>query len=558
MADYQVVDREQLDADLTDVANHIRAKAEISTPLEWPDGYKAAVDSIPTGVELPELTNPGDASKLLAGYQLIDGDGAVVVGNIPTVDAATPGVTIQANGDVVAFVDQAAGYTPGGYKTYKQAQDVIPAQTITPGTEDQEIPAYRYLTGKQTIKGDPNLLPENIPEDVVLFGVQGERKMSGSTPAPEPESKDVDFYDYDGRRLYSYTLAEAQALTELPPLPSREGLVCQEWNWTLSEIKDWGRKADVGATYTTDDGRTKIHITLTDAIDLTVTLAYDQTADEGVEIDWGDGSDLETITGTGAVSKSHTYGGTGTYIISMRVVSGTMSFSTASIFNRVSHQSSIAHVSMADGCTKIDDPALRYSVAKTIVLSRSVTYGPNLRYSTVEAVIIPRTATNTTFAYNGFYPAYALRVISAPRTAWSNGTTNNSCTRESYAITRLVAPTKDDTINNYAFNGSFSLREVVFDDSLLANIGNGAFGGCRGLVSFVIPQLVTTIGSGAFQNCVSLKLLKFLPTTPPSVENANAFSGIATDCVVEVPAASLAAYQAATNYSGIAAQMVGV
>lgn len=189
MADYQVVDREQLDADMTDVADHIRAKAEISTPLEWPEGYKAAVDAIQTGVELPELTNPGDASKLLAGYQLIDGDGAVVDGKMPIVDAATPGVSVQANGDVVAYVDQAAGYTAGGYKTYTQSQDVIPAQTITPGTEDQVIPAYHYLTGKQTIKGDPNLTPENIPEDLTLFGVQGERKLSNVEP---PDSLALD------------------------------------------------------------------------------------------------------------------------------------------------------------------------------------------------------------------------------------------------------------------------------------------------------------------------------------------------------------------------------
>lgn len=189
MADYQVVDREQLDADMTDVADHIRAKAEISTPLAWPDGYKAAVDAIQTGVELPELTNPGDASKLLAGYQLINGDGEVVDGKMPIVDAATPGVSVQNNGDVVAYVDQAAGYTTGGYKTYKQSQDVIPAQTITPGTEDQVIPAYHYLTGKQTIKGDPNLLPKNIPEDLTLFGVQGERKLSNVEP---PDSLALD------------------------------------------------------------------------------------------------------------------------------------------------------------------------------------------------------------------------------------------------------------------------------------------------------------------------------------------------------------------------------
>lgn len=49
----------------------------------------------------------------------------------------------------------------------------LTAQTITPGTEDQNINAGVYLSGKQTIKGDANLLAENIKEGVELFGITG-------------------------------------------------------------------------------------------------------------------------------------------------------------------------------------------------------------------------------------------------------------------------------------------------------------------------------------------------------------------------------------------------
>lgn len=49
----------------------------------------------------------------------------------------------------------------------------LTAQTITPGTEDQNIDAGVYLSGKQTIKGDANLLAENIKEGVELFGITG-------------------------------------------------------------------------------------------------------------------------------------------------------------------------------------------------------------------------------------------------------------------------------------------------------------------------------------------------------------------------------------------------
>lgn len=47
------------------------------------------------------------------------------------------------------------------------------ARTITPGTEDQNIDAGVYLSGKQTIKGDANLKPENIKAGIEIFGVTG-------------------------------------------------------------------------------------------------------------------------------------------------------------------------------------------------------------------------------------------------------------------------------------------------------------------------------------------------------------------------------------------------
>lgn len=561
MADYQVVDREQLDADMTDVADRIRAKAEISTPLAWPDGYKAAVDAIQTGVELPELTNPGDASKLLAGYQLIDSDGAVVDGNIPTVDAATPGVSVQANGDVVAYVDQAAGYTTGGYKTYKQPQDVIPAQTITPGTEDQVIPAYHYLTGKQTIKGDPNLLPENIPEDVTLFGVQGNRQMGGSAPAQEPESKDVDFYDYDGTRLYSYTLAEAQALTELPPLPSREGLVCQGWNWTLDEIKAQNTVIDVGAFYVTDDGKTRLYIKLDYPASLTVPLNINQSVSGGVVIDWGDGTAQETITGTGNVSTTHTYADTGDYVISLDVTSGTMMAGCGSagrLFgDQGEHLAILQGIECGTGFLGFQSKALQAQAhIKTIAMSSDVTkITPDSLHDCFAlcCLVVPRA--NVLGDYS-LYNCGSLRTLcTSPALVTSPG---HSCFYDCRSLRRYVMPTSGyDQISNSLMTGCFALLAFVPGNNVV-NFISACFRNCKSLKEINIPSKVETIGANTFNGCSALMRMRFAPTTPPTVANSNAFTAIPTTCVVEVPAASLAEYQAATNYSGIAAQMVGV
>ena len=53
------------------------------------------------------------------------------------------------------------------------AMPELGAQTITPSTLDQTIAAGQYVAGEQTIKGDPNLLPQNIAYGVNLFGVDG-------------------------------------------------------------------------------------------------------------------------------------------------------------------------------------------------------------------------------------------------------------------------------------------------------------------------------------------------------------------------------------------------
>ena len=47
------------------------------------------------------------------------------------------------------------------------------AQTYTPTTSDQTIASGQYLSGVQTIKGDTNLVPANILQNVSIFGVTG-------------------------------------------------------------------------------------------------------------------------------------------------------------------------------------------------------------------------------------------------------------------------------------------------------------------------------------------------------------------------------------------------
>lgn len=140
---------------------------------------------------------------------------------------------------------------------------------------------------------------------------------SGGGATSSVDLKDVNFYDYDGTLVASYTLAEAQALTALPDGPTHDGLVFQGWNWSLEKINALTRPLNVGAMYITDDGKTRLHIRVWDTARSHVPLYFSQTVANGVTIDWGDGSATETLAGTGNVYTTHQYTAAGDYTITL-------------------------------------------------------------------------------------------------------------------------------------------------------------------------------------------------------------------------------------------------
>jgi len=156
------------------------------------------------GVELPELTNEGTASDLLAGKQLIDQEGNIVEGtiaaktssnltasgatvivpsgyyasqatkNVTTATQATPSITVDVNGLITATTTQTAGYVAAGTKSGTKQLAFQPAKTITPSTASQIAVSSGYYTGGNiTVAGDNNLVASNIKSGVSIFGVSG-------------------------------------------------------------------------------------------------------------------------------------------------------------------------------------------------------------------------------------------------------------------------------------------------------------------------------------------------------------------------------------------------
>ena len=322
---------------------------------------------------------------------------------------------------------------------------------------------------------------------------------SGGGAIPSATPKDVNFYDYDGKLLYSYTLAEAQSLTALPAAPDHSSdtipLTFQEWNYTLAQVNALTDKCNIGATYIPTDGKTHLTINIAEPGRMTVPLYFSQTVSNGVTIDWGDGSPPETFAGTGNINTTHTYSDVGTYDITLDVTSGVLGLGA---------NSSGYCVLGSTGTNGL----VYCNMLKSVRIGNSV----------------------TTIGIYSFSYCSALASVTIP----------NSVT----------------TIGISAFAYCYSLASVTIPNSV-TTIGTNAFEYCFSLASVTIPSSVTTIGNSAFAYCYGMAHYYVYSTTPPTLGGTSVFANIPSDCRIHVPAASLSAYKSATNWAAHASKMVG-
>lgn len=145
------------------------------------------------GVDLAFVT--ASAGDILAGKVGVDAEGNPITGTIETVTASLSGNVVTVPAGHIASkqtltVAEASAPTVSGnevtvYKGYQATQKKVTVgvaksvDTITPGTTDVIIPSGTYLLGMQLIKGDANLLAENIKAGVTIFGITGTYEGSG-------------------------------------------------------------------------------------------------------------------------------------------------------------------------------------------------------------------------------------------------------------------------------------------------------------------------------------------------------------------------------------------
>lgn len=96
-----------------------------------------------------------------------------------TVEQATPTIEVDYYGKITATAIQEAGQVEAGTKTATYQMRTLTYTEYTPGVDDQYLPLHRYVVGNQIIKGDANLVTENIKKGISIFDVVGTYEGSG-------------------------------------------------------------------------------------------------------------------------------------------------------------------------------------------------------------------------------------------------------------------------------------------------------------------------------------------------------------------------------------------
>jgi hypothetical protein len=325
------------------------------------------------------------------------------------------------------------------------------------------------------------------------------------------EEKDVNFYDYDGTLLFSYTKEEFLDIDELPALPTQDGLICQGWNWSYDDaiayVGEYGM-LNIGATYITDDGRTRFFISIETEGAKAMQLYLASYVANNIEVDWGDGT-IEFNNNTGYLKFTHNYAELGDYVISVKALAGNWGMDTISsnenrvigpLLDSYERLKTIKKIQIGERCNAI-----------------KTSYFANC--SNLKCISIPN---NVTSIYNNsFDGCFALLFVSIPNSITS---INSSVFLNCFSLKEISIPKSINSIGVGAFQSS-ELKTLCISDEV-KEVPINLCGDCYHLKKIVIPNNITTLNSGAFYRCKSLSAV-VIPNSVLSVK-ANIFSGCST------------------------------
>ena len=300
-----------------------------------------------------------------------------------------------------------------------------------------------------------------------------------------------------------------------------------------------------------NDGHTHLWVNIPSLSDADVTIYLRVTANGGARINWGDGTTTAT-SGTAVASYSHTYTSTGLKEIILSHASTASRgyyFQTAySIMGYSAHHfgdsntkklkaveiggttATRARAGRFIGCTELEKVTIISTKNEELSLSNML----SANYSDDGVALV---------SIGFFLPKLkTLEFINCKPSFGSDSLT-------AAPILESVKFDEYGSIGVSMYEGCGSLKSIpgIFPSSA-TKIYEGVCKNCFALQTpITIPASVTEIGTGAFQNCRSLREIHFLPTTPPTLIDNTALSGL-WNCTIYVPTGTIEDYRNAQYY----------
>lgn len=473
---------------------------------------------------------------------------------------------------------------------------------------------YKDLLMSQIIGGGGGHSVEVVPLSITENGVYNAEEGKAFNPVEVEVSKsasenEIEFIDYDGTIVTSMSKSDFLSLTELPENPTHEGLVSQGWNWTLQDAKEYLESNDylcIGQLYTTDNGRTRLYISLPNNTLLSPTIQVSRNVGT-MTIYWGDGTSENITTNT----ISHTYASTGNYIIEIESshINNSISSSNYAFYNLFGYLStsnqqaytgSLKKVEMGDNLQIGDGAFQSCTNLQTITVSQSSiknTSGMFRMAYSLKSITIP-SVNRLALSDQSFGACYQMKNISLGNGIYYLGP---SCFASCYNLSKISFPNSVVTFHNNCFQftpikaidisrGTFFGASVLSEcrwletvkmptSSTITSMPNYLFSNNYSLSSLTVPVNLVSIKGNAFQWCSSLKEVTFLGSitemdggfstcdslefcdlsncaSVPSLTTSSAFSTKARFLRIIVPDALYNEWISATNWSTYADKIV--
>lgn len=457
-------------------------------------------------------------------------------------------------------------------------------------------------------------IPEKKNTENLASAIQTISGGGSSTPSDDDP---VQFWDYDGTLLYSYTADEFLKLEEMPVLAQHEGLVPEGWNWSFEGARNYVEKYGacvIGETYETKDGATHIFLNIPTLhinqfrVQVRLGSSVSGTTPELV-IDWGDGSTPDVVSGTGIRYAVHTYERVGEYDISVSINEGCYYIPCYLCCQEGTENSiDVTEIRLGADCRYGTNAYVgkftsleRFSLPSTYYGNATLDTTPSANYMIfnhmLKALIVPSgikqyaiwlDSTDQNFmvsipesvkqvgVYNTGLRPSGNKWLTLPE-AVPNGQYVNLSSCQNVVFGNLTSVetsangnAQNDRLkqmffngghlsgqNSYAFRGCYGLKNVVFNEySTVTEIGVGWFVNCESLEEIKLPPSIGSIAKEAFQGCINLLKIDLTDCKQKvALENANAIPVRAT---VLVPKSLLEDYLADEVWATISDEIVGV